>query len=202
MSYDPPGGIPGDYLESDVHDQIGDIQGGADDPDQPGPTAGHDTPGRHMVEGGETAGLRRLGEGVRTRWERDMLRGLLGERADFYRSSYPTTIRTAHSTPADMTEVEVVLVGGPSDGMRIMVNPSAEYVRVMDPMTTPTVHNPPMSEFHTWAGDSTYVRTTLNFNDFQITVYAHSGLNIIDAWLRLVQRYPRQDQREITNCIR
>ncbi len=83
-----------------------------------------------------------------------------------------------------------LLVGGPSDGKRVEVERMDPFMRVMDPpqgLRDPFQAMDPMTQ---WAGDSTYELTTIHINGNQLHIYAYRGLDLYDAWHRLIHRYP------------
>jgi hypothetical protein len=74
------------------------------------------------------------------------------------------------------------------------MEPRREYLQVMDPMppmnvaimNRPVIVPGTINELPS----STYIRTSLNIDGTVIIIYAHAGINIVDAWQRLVHRYP------------
>ena len=89
--------------------------------------------------------------------------------------------------------MNMLLVGGPSDGRRINVEDPPQYLEVIDPMHMDASYFDlrPNPEYR--FPSSRYILTNISFNDDPICFYAHQELTTFDAWHRLLHRYPNPE---------
>lgn len=92
-----------------------------------------------------------------------------------------------------MDHIEVLLVGGPSDGRRIRVAEFVDRIQIPDPMPARMWDPYPSPDVEFRFPTSVYVLTSLRFDDFPVSVYAYVGLELPDVWHRLVHRYPNPE---------